>query len=562
MTENNRKWWMAAMVLVICSLSLSSARAQSWAKKAAKSVFTLKTFNADGSLLGNSNGFFTGSQGEAVSNFTPFKGAASAVVIDADGKEMAVECMLGANETYDVARFRVNAKKTTPLTIATSRSEEGATVWLLPYRETKQLPQGIIRKAETFSERYDYYTVALNMPEGTTSCPLMNEAGEVIGLMQHPYKQGDSLSYAVSALFADSLRINGLSINDPNLRSTSIKKDLPEELSQAVLTLYVAQASADSAAYMQMVEDFINRFPDAPDGYTYRAQMETNSHQFDAASRDMEQAIKVAEKKDEAHFNYSKLIYEKEIYMNNVPYDGWSLDKALEEAKKAEEVKSMAIYRHQQGLILYAQKKFKEADEVYASIMGSELRSAELFYECSRCKAALNDTIGQIAMLDSCKAMFSQPYLKEAAPYLLARAQVLMDAKRYRDAVNELNEYEKLMQSTVNDRFYYLRHQADMGGRLYQQALNDINTAISMNDQYEIYYAEKASLLVRVGMYDEAIETTKECIKLAPNYSDGYLFLGLAQCLKGEKEEGLKQLKKARELGDPQADGLIEKYSK
>ena len=562
MTENNRKWWMAAMVLVICSLSLSSARAQSWTKKAAKSVFTLKTFNADGSLLGNSNGFFTGSQGEAVSNFTPFKGAASAVVIDADGKEMAVECMLGANDTYDVARFRVNAKKTTPLTIATSRSEEGATVWLLPYRETKQLPQGIIRKAETFSERYDYYTVALNMPEGTTSCPLMNEAGEVIGLMQHPYKQGDSLSYAVSALFADSLRINGLSINDPTLRSTSIKKDLPEELSQAVLTLYVAQASADSAAYVQMVEDFINRFPDAPDGYTYRAQIETNSHQFDAASRDMEQAIKVAEKKDEAHFNYSKLIYEKEIYMNNVPYDGWSLDKALEEAKKAEEVKSMAIYRHQQGLILYAQKKFKEADEVYASIMGSELRSAELFYECSRCKAALNDTIGQIAMLDSCKAMFSQPYLKEAAPYLLARAQVLMDAKRYRDAVNELNEYEKLMQSTVNDRFYYLRHQADMGGRLYQQALNDINTAISMNDQYEIYYAEKASLLVHVGLYDEAIETTKECIKLAPNYSDGYLFLGLAQCLKGEKEEGLKQLKKARELGDPQADGLIEKYSK
>ena len=562
MTENNRKWWMAATVLVICSLSLSSARAQNWTKKAAKSVFTLKTFNADGSLLGNSNGFFTGSQGEAVSNFTPFKGAASAVVIDADGKEMAVECMLGANETYDVARFRVNAKKTTPLTIATSRSEERATVWLLPYRETKQLPQGIIRKAETFSERYDYYTVALNMPEGTTSCPLMNEAGEVIGLMQHPYKQGDSLSYAVSALFADSLRINGLSINDPTLRSTSIKKDLPEELSQAVLTLYVAQASADSAAYVQMVEDFINRFPDAPDGYTYRAQMETNSHQFDAASRDMEQAIKVAEKKDEAHFNYSKLIYEKEIYMNNVPYDGWSLDKALEEAKKAEEVKSMAIYRHQQGLILYAQKKFKEADEVYASIMGSELRSAELFYECSRCKAALNDTIGQIAMLDSCKAMFSQPYLKEAAPYLLARAQVLMDAKRYRDAVNELNEYEKLMQSTVNDRFYYLRHQADMGGRLYQQALNDINTAISMNDQYEIYYAEKASLLVRVGLYDEAIETTKECIKLAPNYSDGYLFLGLAQCLKGEKEEGLKQLKKARELGDPQADGLIEKYSK
>jgi hypothetical protein len=49
---------------------------------------------------------------------------------------------------------------------------------------------------------------------------------------------------------------------------------------------------------------------------------------------------------------------------------------------------------------------------------------------------------------------------------------------------------------------------------------------------------------------------------MAPNYSDGYLFLGLAQCLKGNKDEGLKNLQKAKELGDPQADELIEKYSK
>jgi hypothetical protein len=49
---------------------------------------------------------------------------------------------------------------------------------------------------------------------------------------------------------------------------------------------------------------------------------------------------------------------------------------------------------------------------------------------------------------------------------------------------------------------------------------------------------------------------------VAPDHSDGYLFLGLAQCLKGEKEEGLKNLKKARELGDTQADTFIEKYSK
>lgn len=533
-----------------------------WVKKATKSVFTLKTFGSDGTLIGSAGGFFIGEDGEAVSSFTPFKGASTAVVIDAQGKEIPVACMLGANETYDVAKFRVNAKKTAPLTIAPTNASENAAVWLLPYRETKTLPQGTVRKAETFRDNYAYYTVALNMPEGTVSCPLMNDAGEVVGLMQQPYKQGDSLSYAVSALFADSLKISGLSINDATLRSTFIKKDLPKELDQALLTLYVGQASVDSATYVEMLEDFIARFPNAPDGYTYRAQIATGDRRFADAARDMEQAIKVAEKKDEAHFNYSKIIYQKELFMSQDAYADWSFDKALEEAREAERLQPQPIYRHQQAIILYAQKKYAEAADIYATLYDSDLRSAELFYEASRCKAALKDTLGQIALLDSCVAMFNQPYLKEAAPYILARAQVLLDANQYRKAVNDLNEYEKLMQTTVNANFYYLRFQAEVGGRLFQQALDDIDQAIRMDSQYDLYYAEKASLQVRVGMRDEAIETAKECIKVAPDHSDGYLFLGLAQCLKGEKEEGLKNLKKARELGDTQADTFIEKYSK
>lgn len=534
----------------------------SWVKKATKAVFTLKTFDANGSLIGNSCGFFTDDQGEAVSSLTPFKGAYSAIIIDAQGKEMPVKHILGANDTYDVVRFRVDTKKNASLIIAKSNAEVGATVWLLPYREEKRIPQGQVRKAETFRDNYAYYTLALNMPEGTTSCPLMNESGEVIGLMQQTYRQADSLSYAVSAIFTDSLSINGLSINDRTLRNIHIKKDLPDDLGQATLTLYMAQTALDSAAFAQLVDDFIGKFPNASDGYVYRAQAATNSKQFAAAARDMEQAIRVADKKDEVHFNYSKLIYQKEIYMPQEHFDEWTLDKALEEAQLANQINPLAVYRHQQAVILYAQKKYDKASDIYSDITSSELRSAELFYEASRCKAALNDTTAQLALLDSCVTMFSIPYLKEAAPYLMVRAQALLDNREYRKAVNDLNEYEKLMKATVNANFYYLRFQAEVGGRLFQQALNDIDQAILMSPEYDLYYAEKASLQVRVGLYDDAITTASECVKVAPDHSDGYLFLGIAQCLKGQKEDGIKNLRKAKELGDPQVDDLIEKYSK
>ena len=96
------------LILIVFHISLVTVSAQpSWTKKASKSVFTLKTFADDGSLIASSNGFFVGSQGEAVSSFSPFKGAVRAIVIDTSGKELEVTGMMGANEMYDVAKFRV-----------------------------------------------------------------------------------------------------------------------------------------------------------------------------------------------------------------------------------------------------------------------------------------------------------------------------------------------------------------------------------------------------------------------------------------------------------------------
>ena len=92
-------------ILFISSLLLSPVNAQTpkWAGKAGKAVFTLKTFRADGSLLASSNGFFIGEHGEAVSSFTPFKGAQRAVIIDAQGKEQEVTCMLGMTSPSSVS---------------------------------------------------------------------------------------------------------------------------------------------------------------------------------------------------------------------------------------------------------------------------------------------------------------------------------------------------------------------------------------------------------------------------------------------------------------------------
>ena len=549
-----------SMISCLLFAVLSTFAQPGWVKNASRSVFTLKTFAADGSLIASSNGFFTGANGEAVSNFTPFKGAARAIVIDAQGKELQVAGIMGANDMYDVVKFRVNGNKTQSLALSSSVAPVGNMAYLLPYHEVKAVKSGPVRKAETFQGDYPYYTVALSMGENQVSCPLLDESGQVIGMMQQPAVLGDSLSYAVSARFVDSLKITGLNYFDETFKLTQVKKLMPADIKEANLVLYFAGSQSDSAEYVSLIQDFIQQFPNASDGYIYRAQQETAGGDFAAAERDMEQALKFADPKDDAHFNYARIIYNKEIYQSAQPYAGWSLDKALQQIQSAISIKSLPTYRQLEGDIRFAKQQYDEAYEIYNSLLSTNLRSAELFFAAARCKEMQKDTTAMLALMDSTINMFSRPYLKDVAPYLWARAEARRNAGRYRDAINDMNEYETLMTATVNDNFYYIRHQVEIQGRLYQQALNDINRAIQMNPNEVLYYAEKASLEIRVGLYDQAISTAQECIAIDAENSDGYLFLGLAQCLKGQKADGIKNLQKAKELGDSQADALIDKY--
>lgn len=548
-------------ILLAFHLSLLAAFAQpDGVKKATKSVFTLKTFTADGSLIASTNGFYTGTHGEAISNFAPFKGAARAIIIDAQGKEYQVTGILGANDMYDVVKFRVNNPKSQPLTVSQATATAGSQAWILPYRETKNLISGPIRKAETIFNDYAYYTVAMTTAENQVSCPLLNEAGEAIGMMQQPASDKDTLSYAVSVRFVDSLKITGLSFNDETLKLTQIKKELPSDIKEATLSLYLAASMLDSTEYVALIENFIHQFPDAPDGYVYRAQQETAGGDFASAEKDMERALKVSDKKDDTHYTYARMIYNKEIYRSDLPYAGWSLDKALSEIRSANSLNPQPTYRQIEANILYAQQKYDEAYDIYMELANTNLRNAEIFFSAAKCKQMEKDTTAMLALMDSTLSTFSKPYLKEAAPYLWARAQARRDAGKYRSAISDMNEYETLMAASVNDNFYYVRYQTDVEGRLFQQGLNDIDKAILINPQETLYYAEKASLQVRVGLYEEAIATAQECIDLDADNSDGYLFLGLAQCLKGQKTEGIQNLQKAKDMGATQAEALIEKY--
>ena len=548
---------ITTILLAFATMTLSAQ--PSGVKNVSKSVFTLTTFRPDGSLLGSSHGVFIGNNGEAISDLKPFIGAASAVVIDQKGARMKVTHMMGISDAYDVARFKVEGK-TTPAALASAQAQ-GTSSWLVGYStKTPEVYPATVKSLETFGGQYAYYIFSMNAPDNATSCPFVNANGEVMGLMRVSTTSFDT--YAVDARYVHDLSVNALSYNDPSIRQISIPLAMPTEPQQAQLALMMAQQSGDSLKYDTAIHDFMALFPSSVDGYEALARSHYAASRFSEADRTMEDALKKAEPKDEAHYQYSRLIYDKTVYRPDADFPKWTLDKALEEVKAAIAIKDMPLYQHHQAQVLFSKGQFQDALTIFDMLYkNKEFSNPELLYEQAQCKKMLNAPSPEIIqLLDSAINTTDTLRFAEAAPYFLARAEAYMQTDSFRLAVFDYTRYEILVQGRVNSNFYYTRSQAEVKGRLYQQALADMGRAIILSPNEPVYYAEMAQQQLRVGQVDQAYQFANKCTEIAPEYPEGWLLLGLSQVRKEQKAEALSSFDKAKDLGSEQADALIEKY--
>lgn len=528
-------------------------------KKAAASIFSLTTFKTDGTLLASTNGVFINDNGEAISAFYPFVGADSAVVIDTNGNALPVDVIIGANELYDVCKFKVNGK-TTPIKIANTPSMDGEKVWMLGYsiknQDAKQVP---IQKTELFMDKYTYYIFSSETPENMEGCPFVNAKGELIGILQHAnHSEG---THAVDAHFMKDMQINnGLSLADPVLRQTTIRTQLPAKEEDALVTLMMA-SEQNKKNYLKYIQDFKRLFPHAVDGYAAQARQYANKKEFAKAATEMETAIQNVHKKDAAHAEYAKIIFHQQLFQPDSTYLAWSFDKALAEAQKAYEINPLPAYQHQQAQIIYSKGNYQKAYDMFLALTKTNLRSGELFYEAAQAKAQLKANQAEIlSLLDSAVAACPQPLTPIAAPFVLARGAAYDQAGDYKKAIMDYNRYDTLMLGRANHEFYYTRFNCNVKLRRYQQALNDIAHAAVLNRQEPTYLAEMASLQLKVNYIDDALKTTELCIGIAPNYPDIYLIKGLALIQKKQKKLGIEAFEKAKQLGDKRAQDYIDKY--
>lgn len=558
--------------LMLCFLSQwSVAQAPKWMEKAKRAVFSIVTYDKEDKILNTGNGFFVTEDGIALSDYALFKGAQRAVIINSEGVQMPVEAILGANDMYDVIKFRVRltTKKVPALQIATVAPVAGAEAYLLPYSTQKDrtYTAGKVKKVDKIGNEYHYYTLDMALKDKMVSCPVTTAEGQVFGLAQKSSGQDTATTcYAAGAAFAMSQTVNALSLGDANLQEIGIRKGLPQKEEDALVFLFMASSQLSSEEYALLLDDFIRQYPNSVDGYVRRAgnyvYNAKDDAAFDKAEADLERALKVANKKDDVYYNIAKLIYNYQLTKPEKTYKDWTYDKALENIRNAVAIEPLPVYTQLEGDILFAKQDYPGALVAYEKVNWSNLASAATYFSAAKAKELTQaDPKEVLVLLDSCISL-CKPMTAELAPYLLERAQMRMNAGQYRPAMMDYDTYFDAVNGNVNDVFYYYREQAAFKAKQFQRALDDIAKAIELSPKDLTYRAEQAVINLRVGRYAEAEKILKEALAIDPKYAEGYRLLGIVQIQLKQKEAACASFAKAKELGDPNVEELIKKHCK
>ena len=534
------------------------AQTPKWYKKARKAQVAVIAYDAKGEIH-QGQGFYTNADGLFVSSYDLVKGANKVTLITTDNKTATAQRLAGANCLYNVAKLQSDATKTPYNPSATAPVMKGDVLYVMPLSTQKDATpkRDTVVGVEQFEGTYAYYRLTDTTDERLEGCPVMNEEGQTVGILQISGQGDKRAAYVLSLNYAEALAVRALDYNNADLRAIHLPMALPADESQASSFLYLV--STQHPDYLTHAADFINRFPQSPIGYIQQAEAQIARCDYEAATQTYSQALKAKTgKDDELHYALSKAIYGACINKVDARPESWTLDKALEEARAANSANPSPIYTSMEGFCHYAMEHYAEALTAFSSLSTTNLRSAEYFNYCAECKKKLDAPREEIlALQDSAIATFTRPYTQEAAPYFILRAQTLIAMDRHRDAVKDYNEYGHIMSRSLTDHFYYQRYQLQLKCRYYEAALSDIRQARLLKADNPLYHAEEAAVCYRCGLFDEAIIACREAIRLDPEFADPYRLYGMSLKQQGKNKEAKTQLQKAADLGDEVAKKLL-----
>jgi len=564
-----------AFLFLFLAFNQNASAQTKFAAKVQKAILSVNTYDKNGNQLNSGTAFYVGANGEAIADYRIFKGAYKANVIDAAGKQSDVECILGADDTYSLVRFRVNTKGNAMLTPVTSAQPKGGNLYAIGYAKGAA-PNDFSAIGDTamIEGKYVYYALGKTLDSKLLGAPVFNEAGNLVGILHSPI---GNKSFVMDIRYSENLKMEAIATKSASvaLGNIFIPKGLPDTAEEALVYIYFHSNSASNTEYLDMLNRFIAAYPQNPEGYNRRSVAYVDLTRFDEADADLQKYLSLVSDKAIGNSTVATNIYNK-LHLQPTPaYDKWTYDLCLDYINKAltinqqstanenDKIANDGKYKVLKAQILSAKGSYDDAIAIYEELNQGENKAPSFLYAISMAREGRGDSIGAcIEPLDSAIAQFGEPMPREASTYIMRRGQLYANSGKYREAVADYNQYCYLTNNQVNDRFFYERSQIEVNARMYQQAIEDINKAIDLAPRNPLYYVEKAATTIRVNLLDDCIDACQKAIALNPNIIDTYRILGYAQLQKGDKTNARINLQKAIDMGDENAKKIMESYMK
>lgn len=558
------------LILVFGLIALPHAFAQG-TDAPHKAIVNIITYKGAQNQPVSGYGFFIARNGVGIASYNLFRDATKADVIDAKGNKFHVTRILGASSQYDLVKFQINSNNTSDyLPPASTPANLGANLHLYTYTAAKKtFPTNIhIEKVIPYT-KYKYYETSAANIEKHFGCPLLNDQNEAIAIVQRTLAKDAKNASAIDARFVTELSITSTGSINSDLRKIRIPKALPDSMTAALAYIYMMNQDNPEEA-IAAHNDFIEAYPDNAEGYVNRGTYYGRNKDYTHCEADFTTALLKSSQPqstlqaDEVHHAYAKLMMEQ--LSNDEPTSGcpWSWQTALEKERMAYQANPNPIYLMQIGNCHYNLKEYAQAYETFTQVNKTSFATPDTYIAAAQALEQMDaDKWKVLEQLDSALTHVTKPYTLQTAPLLYAHSIQAIKCEQFRQAALDLFEYEKILTpNRLTDQFYYERAQTERKAKMYQQALDDIRTAQarSTKPQYYLYLLEESSLLLQVGMYDEAIATSRAVLNDLPENPDAYKIIGIAYGEKGEKKLAKENLERAQTLGDPNIEPLLNKY--
>ena len=250
MVAANSKHFFFFFVSFVCFVGTLSAQdfLPELVKRIKPSAVAIETFDSKDNTVARGSGFFIAPD-RIITNRHVIEKATRVEVHLLDGKKFPVRGVLAVDGEGDLALLLVDIPKALaiPLPIVRAVPQEGESIVVIgnPYGLEGSVSNGIVSAVREISGYGKIIQITASISPGSSGSPVVNMAGQVIGIATLQAAEGQNLNFAVPAERISQLRINDLqSFSSLSAESQKNKHSTAERLYSQGL----AQLSRDDYA--------------------------------------------------------------------------------------------------------------------------------------------------------------------------------------------------------------------------------------------------------------------------------------------------------------------------